>query len=173
MSIAHIQAVGTSLWARVLHRTVKFNKSALFCEPQLQLTTIDVFCFVLQIKFEHFSSGFTDAVRRNHNASKRTGHGGCLRAPSHHGNTTQHASHGLRRRRRKTSATANLQQPRFVTAKVRSRGWQRPAGEGGGRARGSDEAPRDAKRRCCIALSPAADERPCNEFISQITVFRL
>uniref|UniRef100_A0A7N6BRZ4 Glutamate receptor n=1 Tax=Anabas testudineus TaxID=64144 RepID=A0A7N6BRZ4_ANATE len=69
------------------------------------------------IKFEHFSSGFIDAVRRNHNASKRTGHGGCLHGPSRHGNKTQHASHGLRRRRRKTSATANLQQPRVVTRK--------------------------------------------------------
>ncbi|XP_018555311.1 glutamate receptor ionotropic, NMDA 2A [Lates calcarifer] len=69
------------------------------------------------IKFEHFSSGFTDAVRRNQNASKRTGHGGCLHGPSHHGSKTQHSSHGLRRRRRKSSATANLQQPRFVTPK--------------------------------------------------------
>ncbi|KAI3352476.1 hypothetical protein L3Q82_005426 [Scortum barcoo] len=70
------------------------------------------------IKFEHFSSGFADAVRRNQNASKRTGHGGCLHGPpSHHGGTTQHSSHGLRRRRRKPSATANLQQPRFVTPK--------------------------------------------------------
>ncbi|TDH15739.1 hypothetical protein EPR50_G00013080 [Perca flavescens] len=69
------------------------------------------------IKFEHFSSGFTDAVRRNQNASKRTGHGGCLHGPSDHGSKTQHSSHGLRRRRRKTSATANLQQPRFVTTK--------------------------------------------------------
>ncbi|KAI9525406.1 hypothetical protein NQZ68_005952 [Dissostichus eleginoides] len=73
------------------------------------------------IKFEHFSSGFTDAVRRNHNASKRTGHGGCLHGPSDHGSKTQHSSHGLRRRRRKTSATANLQQPRFVTPKVSPR----------------------------------------------------
>lgn len=32
---------------------------------------------------------------------------------------------------------------------------------------------RDAKRRCCITLSGRIDERPCNEFISQITVFRL
>ncbi|KAI4832814.1 hypothetical protein KUCAC02_015758 [Chaenocephalus aceratus] len=37
----------------------------------------------------------------------------------------------------------------------------------------SDTAPSDAKRRCCITLSPATDETPCNEFISQITVFRL
>uniref|UniRef100_A0A3Q1BTX9 Glutamate receptor n=1 Tax=Amphiprion ocellaris TaxID=80972 RepID=A0A3Q1BTX9_AMPOC len=69
------------------------------------------------IRLEHFSSGFTDAVRRNQNASKRTGHGGCLRGPSHHASKTQHSSHGLRRRRRKTSATANLQQPRIVTPK--------------------------------------------------------
>ncbi|KAK5899253.1 hypothetical protein CesoFtcFv8_008749 [Champsocephalus esox] len=120
------------------------------------------------IKFEHFSSGFTDAVRRNHNASKRTGHGGCLHGPSDHGSKTQHSSHGLRRRRRKTSATANLQQPRFVTPKVSPR----VMGETHRQSR-SDTAPSDAKRRCCITLSPAADERPCNEFISQITVFRL
>lgn len=82
------------------------------------------FCFFyspfFQIKFEHFSAGLTDAVRRNQNASKRTGHGGCLHGPSHHGSKTQHSSHGLRRRRRKSSATANPQQPRFVTPKVRT-----------------------------------------------------
>ncbi len=84
-----------------------------------------VFYFPLfQIKFEHFSSGFTDAVRRKQNASKRTGHGGCLHGPSHHGSKTQHSSHGLRRRRRKTSATANPQQPRFVTPKVRTAIWE-------------------------------------------------
>lgn len=135
-------------------------------------------CF--QIKFEHFSSGFTDAVRRNHNASKRTGHGGCLRGPSHHGNKTQHASHGLRRRRRKTPATANLQQPRVVTRKVRT-----AAGNGDQmrRGRGVDgqHRVRAAQTQHRATLSGAvaphyprfADERPCNEFISQITVFRL
>lgn len=126
-----------------------------------------------QIKFEHFSSGFTDAVRRNQNASKRTGHGGCLHGPSHHGIKTQHSSHGLRRRRRKTSATANLQQPSFVTPKVRTAAGQRRSEEQHSQS-GSDCALCDAKRRCCITLSAAADEKPCpNEFISQITVFRL
>ncbi|KAF7663440.1 hypothetical protein LDENG_00209900 [Lucifuga dentata] len=69
------------------------------------------------IKFEHFSSGFTDTVRRNQNVSRRTGHGGCLYGPSHHGSETQDSPHGLTRRRRKTSGTANLQQPHFVTPK--------------------------------------------------------
>lgn len=82
-----------------------------------------------QIKFEHFSSGLTDAVRRNQNASKGTGHGGCLHGPSHHGSKTQHSSHGLRRRRRKPSATANLQQPRFVTPKVRTAAGDGDQGE--------------------------------------------
>ncbi|TNN75920.1 hypothetical protein EYF80_013890 [Liparis tanakae] len=73
--------------------------------------------------FEHFSSGFTDAVRRNRNASKRTGHAGRLHRPSHHGAQSQHSSHvGLRRRRRKSSATANPpQQRRVVTPKVKER----------------------------------------------------
>lgn len=85
----------------------------------VQCTEPFSYFLVLQIKFEHFSSGFTDAVRRNQNASKRTGHGGCLHRPSDHGSKTQHSSHGLRRRRRKTSRTENLPQPRFVTPKVR------------------------------------------------------
>ncbi|KAF0037127.1 hypothetical protein F2P81_010001 [Scophthalmus maximus] len=71
-----------------------------------------------QIKFEHFCSGFVDAVRRNRNASERTGHGGCAHGRSRRGSTAQHSpAHGLRRRRRKTPATANPPQPRFVTPK--------------------------------------------------------
>ncbi|AWP05294.1 putative glutamate receptor ionotropic NMDA 2A-like [Scophthalmus maximus] len=70
------------------------------------------------IKFEHFCSGFVDAVRRNRNASERTGHGGCAHGRSRRGSTAQHSpAHGLRRRRRKTPATANPPQPRFVTPK--------------------------------------------------------
>ncbi|XP_071378966.1 glutamate receptor ionotropic, NMDA 2A [Centroberyx affinis] len=69
------------------------------------------------IKFEHFSSGLAGAVRRTQNVSGRPGHGGCLYGRSHHGSKTQDSPHGLTRRRRKTSATANLQQPRFVTPK--------------------------------------------------------
>lgn len=115
---------------------VRFNKQFLFS------------C-LFQIKFEHFSSSFTDAVRRNQNASKRTGHGGCLHGPSCHGSKTQHSSHGLRRRRRKTSATANLQQPRFVTPKVRKK---TPVRSGSDKGRVGELG--DAKRRCCITLSP-------------------
>ncbi|MED6235957.1 hypothetical protein AMECASPLE_015616 [Ameca splendens] len=75
------------------------------------------------IKFEHCSSGFTDAVRRNQNARKSTGLCGRLLGHSPHGSTTQqqHSTHGLRRRRHKTSTTPTpQQQPRFfVTLKVK------------------------------------------------------
>ncbi|MEQ2243576.1 hypothetical protein ILYODFUR_008358 [Ilyodon furcidens] len=74
------------------------------------------------IKFEHCSSGFTDAVRRNQNARKSTGLCGRLLGHSPHGSTTQqqHSTHGLRRRRHKTSTTPTpQQQPRFfVTLKT-------------------------------------------------------
>uniref|UniRef100_A0A1A8HKQ0 Glutamate receptor n=1 Tax=Nothobranchius korthausae TaxID=1143690 RepID=A0A1A8HKQ0_9TELE len=76
------------------------------------------------IKFEHFSFGFTNAVRRNRHASKRTGRGGCLHgfSPHRHNNNhnkTQHSPHGLRRRRRKAPTTPQPrpQQPRVVTPK--------------------------------------------------------
>ena len=75
---------------------------------------------VFQIKFEHFSFGFADAVRRDRNASKRSGRGGRLHGPSPHGSKSHHSLHGLRRRRRKSSATAHPQQPGFVTPKVRT-----------------------------------------------------
>ncbi|XP_054912457.1 glutamate receptor ionotropic, NMDA 2A isoform X1 [Poeciliopsis prolifica] len=68
-------------------------------------------------KFQHFSSGFTDAVRRNQNASKPTGLRGRLRGASHYGSTTQqqHSTLELRRRRCKTSTAPTLQQlPRFI-----------------------------------------------------------
>lgn len=174
---AQSSPIGIILWAPILS-----IKSQIQQVATVQSNKQECFCFfyflVFQTKFEHFSSGLTDAVRRNQNASKRTGHGGCLHGPSHHGSETQRSSHGLRRRRRKTSATANLQQPHFVTPKVRTAAvdgdhW----GVGGGR-RGQcqsvlDRAPCDTKRRCCITVGPVSDERPCNEFISQITVFRL
>ncbi|KAM4584994.1 glutamate receptor ionotropic, NMDA 2A-like [Odontesthes bonariensis] len=69
------------------------------------------------IKFEHFSFGFTDAVRRARHASQRSGRGGRLRAPSPHGSKSRHSSHGLSRRRRKSSASAHPQRPGFVTPK--------------------------------------------------------
>ncbi|XP_038141247.1 glutamate receptor ionotropic, NMDA 2A isoform X1 [Cyprinodon tularosa] len=73
------------------------------------------------IKFEHCSSGFTDAVRRNQNASKRSGLCGGLHGPPPHGSTSQqqHSTHGLRRRRRKTSSTPTPHQRQrfFVTPK--------------------------------------------------------
>lgn len=94
-----------------------------------------LYFLVFQIKFEHFSSGFTYAVRRHQNASKRAGHGGCLHLPSHHGGKTQHSSHGLRRRRRKSSATANLQQPSFVTPKVRTAAQEEKVSAGAARPR--------------------------------------
>lgn len=115
--------MGSSLEARVLFiEQSRIQQVCAFEGCNAISNSILAFCVFsrFQIKFEHFSSGLTDAVRRNQNASKRTGHGGCLHGPSHHGSTTQHSSHGLRRRRRKTSATANLQQPRFVTPKVRT-----------------------------------------------------
>ncbi|KAM7419611.1 hypothetical protein PAMA_016624 [Pampus argenteus] len=65
--------------------------------------------------FEFWS--LTGPVTRNQDASKRTGHGGCLLGASHHGSKTQRSPHGVRRGRRKTSATANLQQTRVVTPK--------------------------------------------------------
>ncbi|KAM4749944.1 glutamate receptor ionotropic, NMDA 2A [Anableps anableps] len=72
-------------------------------------------------KFEHFSSGFIDGVRRNQNASKLPGLCGVLRGSSHYWSTTQQqqSTRGLRRRRCKTSTTPTLQQqPRyFVTSK--------------------------------------------------------
>ncbi|KAM3622878.1 uncharacterized protein V6R79_004212 [Siganus canaliculatus] len=78
---------------------------------------------VFQIKFEHFSSGLTE--RRNRNAAKRTGLGGCPRAPSLRSARTQHsaAAHGLQRRRRKPCA--NPQRPRVVTPKgiMAALGW--------------------------------------------------
>lgn len=105
---------------------VAYDSSMAISNNNIYLFDLIVFClFFFQIKFEHFSSGFTDAVRRNQNASKRTGDGGCLHGASHHGTKTQHSSHGLRRRRRKSSATATPQKPRFVTPKVRTReGWR-------------------------------------------------
>ncbi|XP_017160340.1 glutamate receptor ionotropic, NMDA 2A-like [Poecilia reticulata] len=72
-------------------------------------------------KFQHFLSGFTDAVRRNQNASKPTGLRGRLRGPSHYGSTTQqqHSTLGLRRRRCKTSTAPTLQQlPRFFVTQT-------------------------------------------------------
>ncbi|KAM4603323.1 glutamate receptor ionotropic, NMDA 2A [Polymixia lowei] len=68
------------------------------------------------IKFEHFPPGVADAVRRPQHVSRRPGHGGRLYGRIRHGSKTEGLSHGLTRRR-PTSATANLPQPRFVTPK--------------------------------------------------------
>uniref|UniRef100_A0A3P9M559 Glutamate receptor n=1 Tax=Oryzias latipes TaxID=8090 RepID=A0A3P9M559_ORYLA len=68
------------------------------------------------IKFEHFSSGLTDALRRSQNARKRTSPSGCPRGPSPNGSKSQ--QQGLRRRRRKAPVSANPQrQTRIVTPK--------------------------------------------------------
>lgn len=94
----------------VLYRALKFNKS------EWRNIMSNFYLPIFQIRFEHFSL----TVRRNQNVNKRTCQRGCPHGASHHGSKTQHSPHGLQRRRLKTPATANLQQPRFVTPKVRT-----------------------------------------------------
>lgn len=129
MNKCHVPFIETRVLAMAQIEQVKWSyvsdEHVRVCVQRPRHTCIYVFP-VFQIKFEHFSFGLT--VKRNQNASKRRGHGGCPQGHPRPDSQPPHPPHA-HRRSRTTLSTAEPQQPRVVTQKVN-------AGAGGGGGRG-------------------------------------